>query len=165
MMTTKRVIDELALQPTLQDLKDHLRLTDDSQDKMLMGYLKSAILQAEHMISRTLASSSYILSGACAEIIKLPSSPDVTVYVTSVIVDGTDVDYELIDNVVYLTGPGGNKISVSYRAEVAYIEQDIQQAILLMAARHFNNPLDSVDSLPTASSNLLAPYRRYGLED
>ena len=51
----RRDIDIYRLQPTLQDLKDHLRITDDSHDRMLMIYLSSAVLQAEHVISRNLA--------------------------------------------------------------------------------------------------------------
>ena len=42
----RRDIDIYRLQPTLQDLKDHLRITDDSHDRMLMIYLSSAVLQA-----------------------------------------------------------------------------------------------------------------------
>ena len=44
---------------------------------------------------------------------------------------------------------------------LSFTEADIQQAILLMAAQHFSNPLDRAQTLPTASENLLAPYRQW----
>lgn len=44
------------------------------------------------------------------------------------------------------------------------IKDDIRAAILLMAARIFNNPNDSVDKLSTISQSLLSPYRSWGIE-
>ena len=40
---------------------------------------------------------------------------------------------------------------------------DIKMAILLMAAKFFNNPVDSVENLPSASQALLHPYKLYCL--
>lgn len=164
-MPTKRVIDTSSLRPSLQDLMDHLRLTDHSQDRMLMGYLQSAVLQAEHTISRTLASSDVTYTGPVGPAVRLPFvDSTVITELTSVTVDGEEVAYSLdFDLLILPDGTTGKTLSVVYRVAASEPEQDICQAILLMAARHFNNPLDSVDSLPSASANLLAPYRRYGI--
>ena len=43
------------------------------------------------------------------------------------------------------------------------IPADIVSAILLIASSLFSNPMDSVETLPKASSKLLRPYRNYEL--
>lgn len=166
-MTQRDIVDEL-LQPNLQDLKDHLRLTDNSLDRMLLMYLKSAITQAEHTISRTLASSVVTInvraSGEETIQIDLPYGDDMTdVTIRRVTLDDANyTDYTLDGCCLTLPVSGvTGRIIVEYAVVVGQVEDDIRQAILLMAARHFNNPLDSVDSLPTASANLLAPYRTW----
>ncbi|NLZ20297.1 MAG: hypothetical protein GXY24_08600, partial [Bacteroidales bacterium] len=41
------------------------------------------------------------------------------------------------------------------------VDEDIKAAVLLHAAALFNNPVDSVETLPKASSRLLDPYRTW----
>jgi hypothetical protein len=53
---------------------------------------------------------------------------------------------------------------IIYRAGRTEVEYDIRAAILLHAAALFNNPVDSVETLPKASFNLLRPYRNWELK-
>ena len=78
-----------------------------------------------------------------------------------VLVDGERRTWTLTGSDLRIDGPEGQKMSISYHLDVDFVEADIQQAILLMAAQHFSNPLDRAQTLPTASENLLAPYRRW----
>ena len=158
----RRDIDIYRLQPTLQDLKDHLRITDDSHDRMLMIYLSSAVLQAGHVISRTLAPSICQIETDYTSLVALPYMDDASSLTDlEVLVDGERRTWTLTGSDVHIDGPEGRKMSISYHLDVDYVEADIQQAILLMAAQHFSNPLDRAQTLPTASENLLAPYRQW----
>lgn len=55
-------------------------------------------------------------------------------------------------------------MEVTYTAGMASVDPDIKAAILLHAAALFNNPVDSVEVLPKASTRLLDPYRTWGSE-
>ena len=157
-----RDIDIYRLQPTLQDLKDHMRITDDTNDRMLMIYLSSAVLQAEHVISRNLAPSICQIETGYTSLVTLPymdesSSPTDL----EVLVDGERRTWTLTGSDLCIDAPEARKMSIRYHLAVASVEDAIQQAILLMAAQHFSNPLDRAQTLPTASENLLAPYRQW----
>ena len=56
-------------------------------------------------------------------------------------------------------------MSVRYTSGMNQVPFDIKAAIMLMAAKLFNNPVDSVETLPSAAKNLLRPYRSYGMKD
>ena len=55
-------------------------------------------------------------------------------------------------------------MEVTYTAGMASVDPDIKAAILLHAAALFNNPVDSVEVLPKASTRLLDPYRTWGVK-
>ena len=59
----------------------------------------------------------------------------------------------------------GHEVEITYTAGMKEVPYDIQAAILLHASALFNNPVDSVETLPKASTNLLRPYRLWELPD
>ena len=56
----------------------------------------------------------------------------------------------------------GSTVEVEYEAGLAYVPDDIQGAILLLASSLFNNPTDRPEERDrTTARNLLRPYRRW----
>jgi len=163
-MTSREIIDN-SLCPTLAVFKNHIRLTvsDTNMDADLTLKLKAAILAAENFIGYRLALSSYTLRLSFSRTVTLDYAPVATV--TSVSVDGvalTAADYNLSGNVLSIADwVSGSSMEIVYTAGYSDYEEPIKSAILLMATALFNNPNDSVESLPKASTNLLRPYRKY----
>lgn len=152
-----------AFQPSLEDLKRHLRITSDDLDATLEMYLRAAIESAEHHIGRTIAASEYCYSGWFVRSFELAIPFKKIVKVE---VDGkelTEQDYR-IDKRTLLLSPNitGEELLVTYQAGMTTVPFDIKAAILLSASKLFNNPVDSVESLPSVAKNLLRPYRTYG---
>lgn len=151
-------------EPTLAELKAHLRITSNDFDVMLESYLRAAINVAEHYIGKVIARSEFLFSGIYSHevILKAP-----VLEVQSVEVDGVELyGCSLSGNTLTLPEEvEGETVAVMYESGMVQVPYDIKAAIMLIAARLFNNPADSVESLPTASKALLAPYRRWGLDD
>ena len=149
-------------QPSLEDFKRHLRLTSDDLDETLQMNLLAAINAAEHHIGKVIALSEFSYTGplvalACQTPLK---------EVAEVAVDGAEVGYEVKDGVLTLAeGVTGDAMIVRYTSGMNQVPFDIKAAIMLMAAKLFNNPVDSVETLPSAAKNLLRPYRSYGMKD
>ena len=149
-------------QPSLEDFKRHLRLTSDDLDETLQMNLLAAINAAEHHIGKVIALSEFSYTGplvalACQTPLK---------EVVEVAVDGAEVGYEVKDGVLTLAeGVTGDAMSVRYTSGMNQVPFDIKAAIMLMAAKLFNNPVDSVETLPSVAKNLLRPYRSYGMKD
>ena len=78
----------------------------------------------------------------------------------------TEDEYR-IDRRTILLSPEvmGESLLVTYEAGMASVPFDMKAAILLSASKLFNNPVDSVESLPSVAKNLLRPYRSYGMDD
>lgn len=150
-------------EPTLNELKAHLRITSEDFDTMLESYLRAATNVAEHHIGKVIARSQFLFSGSSHSI---PLESPV-LEIQEVLVDGVETDgYSLSGNTLLLSDEvEGEALTVSYTAGLSQVPYDIKAAILLIAAKLFNNPVDSVESLPTASKALLAPYRSWGVED
>ena len=87
---------------------------------------------------------------------------DPTAQVNEVKVDGVPVNFTFRKGVIQVDGQGEE---LEYTITAGYTEEDcpvdIQMAILMIAAKFFNNPVDSIENLPSASQNLLHPYRNY----
>lgn len=143
---------------TLEQLKNHLHMFTNDFDDALELNLRAAVAKAESFIN------SRIWHGTISESVPFRNTitVDPSAQITSVKVDGADVNFTLSNGVIQVDGQG--KL-LQYTATVGYTAQDcpvdIQMAILLIAAKFFNNPVDSVENLPSVSQNLLHPYRNY----
>lgn len=151
------------LSPSLCDFKRHLRITSDDLDAELHVKLLAAFNAAEKMIGQVIALSRFTLTESFTRCIPLPSWP--LVEVETVSVDGEPVDgYTTTERCVVLPeGAEGSEVEVTYVAGLQEVPFDMQAAILLHASALFNNPVDSVETLPKASTNLLRPYRHWEL--
>jgi hypothetical protein len=70
-------------------------------------------------------------------------------------------DYSIVGRELRISAREGT-MKVSYVAGMAQVPFDIKVAILLTASKLFNNPVDTVEALPSVSQNLLRPHRCYG---
>lgn len=153
------------VQPSLEDLKRHLRITSGDLDETLRPYLLAAINSAEHHIGKIIARSEFTYSGYFIRSLDL-RGPGIVV--KSVEVDGELLDddgYEL-DGRTLLISPFslGKEMRVVYESGMQSVDFDIKAAILLTAAKLFNNPADTVEAMPSVAKNLLRPHRSFGID-
>ena len=154
-------------QPTLAEFKAHIRLTMTSveMDAGLTLQLKAAIRSAEHYIGMVIARSAFVYTKTFAKIVILSGPVTGIQEVTVAGVGVTSDHYKLKGNVLTLDvdADPDDVLVVKYTAGMEHVDEDIKAAILLHAAALFNNPVDSVETLPKASSRLLDPYRTWGV--
>ena len=153
-------------QPSLEDLKRHLRITSGDLDETLKPYLLAAVDSAEHHIGKIIARSEFPYSGWFIRSFEL-KGPGIKI--KSVEGDGVRLaedDYTL-NRKTLVIAPGimGKEMTVNYEAGLVQVPFDIRAAILLTAAKLFNNPADTVESLPSVAKNLLRPHRSWGIDD
>lgn len=149
-------------EPTLAEFKAHIRLTTSDMDADLTLKLLAAIRAAEHYIGAVIAQSGFVYTGPYAKTLTLESP---VISVTGVEVDGvalTTDEWSLAGDKLTVQVEG-TSMEVTYTAGMAVVDPDIKAAILLHAAALFNNPVDSVEVLPKASTRLLDPYRTWGV--
>lgn len=165
----ERDIYESMMQPGLLEFKQHLRITSNDQDALLMQCLKAAALAAEHHIGRCLLRSRFRYTGSFDSTITLEKVNDNFFPLQSVVsvkVDGEAVSQESYNitghTLTFDEGVTGNDVEIVYEAGGRGVEADIQAAILLTAAKFYNNPVDSVETLPSVATNLLGQYRSWG---
>lgn len=147
-------------EPTLAEFKDHIRLTSSDMDADLELKLLAAIRAAEHYIGAVIAQSDFVYEGPCVKTLILEAP---VIGVSSVVVDDVTLsedDWSLVGDKLTVEAEG-SKMQVSYTAGMASVEPDIKAAVLLHAAALFNNPVDSVEVLPKASTRLLDSYRSW----
>lgn len=152
-----------AFEPTLAEFKSHIRLTTSDMDADLQLKLQAAIRSAEHYIGQVIAQSVFTYTGDYVKTLTLEAP---VIGVTGVEVDGvalSDGEWSLSGNVLTVLTEG-TSMEVTYTAGMASVDPDIKAAILLHAAALFNNPVDSVEVLPKASTRLLDPYRTWGVK-
>ena len=152
-----------AFEPTLAEFKSHIRLTTSDMDVDLQLKLQAAIRSAEHYIGQVIAQSVFTYTGDYVKTLTLEAP---VIGVTGVEVDGvalSDGAWSLSGNVLSVLTEG-TSMEVTYTAGMASADPDIKAAILLHAAALFNNPVDSVEVLPKASTRLLDPYRTWGVK-
>lgn len=151
---------ETGFEPTLAEFKSNIRLTTDTMDADLTLKLKASILSAEHYIGKVIAQSTFTITTAYA---KTTALPEPLIEVSSVVVDGAAVtDYTLKGNELTLAQESGETMTITCKAGMASVPEDIKAAVILHASALFNNPVDSVEVMPKASTRLLDAYRTWG---
>lgn len=167
---TERDIIDIAMQPGLSELKLHLRITSSDQDALLLSYLKAAALSAEHHIGRCLLQSRFTYTGSFKHSIlldKINTRFFPLMGTPTVEVDGKKTtDFTVKGRTLtFSEGVTGDRVKIVYVGGGHKIEADIKAAILLTASKYFNNPVDSVETLPSVATNLLGQYRSWGDDD
>ena len=150
-------------EPTLEEFKAHIRMTSYDLDTDLRLKLQAAIRSAEHYIGLVIAQSVFTYTGDYAKTLTLEAP---VTGVTGVKVDGvvlSNGDWSLSGNTLTVQTEG-TSMKVIYTAGMSTVDPGIKAAILLHAAALFNNPVDSVEVLPKASTRLLDPYRTWGVK-
>ena len=149
-------------QPTLDELKQHLRITGTDMDAELGLKLRASIRSAEHYIGQIIAESVFVLTSSFSSAVALEGP---VIGVSGVEVDGVSLDDSCwsLDGRILTIDAEGTALKVTYTAGLPSVDDDIKAAILLHAAALFSNPVDSVETLPKASSRLLDPYRTWGV--
>lgn len=161
-MYTELVTMSQDLPVKLEDLKGHLRLQGNDFDDILSLHLAAAVEAAEAYTGLVLRDSTYKTVGipetdvVCTDILPVRE-------ITSVTVDGHDVkDARIYDSKILVPGAAGKQVEVTFAAGYTQLPYDIVAAILLIAARFFEHPVDGVEQLPKASTNLLRAHKRWG---
>lgn len=145
----------------VEQLKNHLHIMTCNFDESLYMTIRAAVAKAETYTNSRIWHSTLSCSVPFERkiVVKEP-----TAIVTSVKVDDNEVNFTYSENVIHIEESGK---MVEYTAVVGYSPEDcpadIQMAIMLIAAKMFSNPVDSVENLPSASQNLLHPYKNYCL--
>lgn len=148
----------------LAKLKDHLRLTTDDFDNNLSLYLAAAITTAEKYTGQIFRRSECRISGVFEHIVRTGILPIISV--EKVLVDDVELDRNIVEveeSVIrFPENVSGKRMEIALDAGFAEMPADVFAAVLLMASKLFENPADSVEQLPKASTNLLRPYKRWG---
>lgn len=160
-----RTYIEAHIEPSLEDLKRHLRITSGDLDETLKPYLMAAINAAEHHIGKIIARSEFIYEGQFIRTLNL-RGPGIEV--KSVTVDGSSLEsgaYGLDMRTLFVSqAVSGNHMQVKYESGMTQVDFDIKAAILLTAAKLFNNPADTIETMPSVAKNLLRPHRSFGTD-
>lgn len=147
---------------TLEEMKNHLHVTSNDFDSNLELNISSATAAAEAFISRPIYRIDDVYSVPFVSKVTLPEG---YTEITDVKVDGNEVSFEILNNVLSVGVNEGERLT--YCVVYGYTSQscpaDIKMAIMLMAARYFNNPVDSVEQLPKASTALLRTHKKYNI--
>ena len=158
-----REIKMTTLKPSVSDLRSHLRITAHDLDAELVQKLRSAVVSAENEISTVIAPSKFVLKTKPFSSFLRLRWPVTSV--TSVLVDGEAMEtgFSWDEDGIRFDAPlDGSTVEVAYEAGLAYVPDDIQGAILLLASSLFNNPTDRPEERDrTTARNLLRPYRRW----
>jgi uncharacterized phiE125 gp8 family phage protein len=169
---------------SLAEAKAHLRVTDGSDDALIVGYLMAARQHVEDFTGRTLSLQTYdykIDDELCDEIV-LPRPPLVSVTSVSYVdINGatqtlsaalyqvdTGILFGRIVPAYQATYPSvrsqPNAVAVRFQAGYSQIPEPIRQAILLLVSHFYDNRqpvlIGAISSeLPFSVVALLSPYK------
>ncbi len=142
-------------------LKKHLRITVSDFDSELELLIESAIEIAERETGCMFLPSEF----------KITSKSIIDVFgyypvfeATSLKIDGVESDIEEVQisgGKVSVQTDEGREIEVTFDAGYTVFPAPVKVAIFLMAGAWWQKPIDSVETLPKASTNLLKNYRRW----
>ncbi len=145
-----RVLSPSTIEPvTVDDLKDHLRITSTTEDVLLRRYIQVAARQAEHLTQRQLTTCSLQLTlSGFSTCIELPHPP---VKSTSVSIEYLDssgatatVDSTVYEVDVFSDGPA--KIRLNYESTWPDT-YDVENAVRITYSAGY--PLSTLDNEPT----------------
>lgn len=152
--------------PSLDSLRSHLRLTSPDLDAELSAKLLAAIRSAEATIGQIISPSILTQNVSFRSELRLKGP---VMEIQGVSLDGEALPSSSFSlkgsRLVFQAGLRGEEVEITWKAGMETVPPDITNAILLKAARLFNNPGDSVETLNTASDNLLRPYRTWGIDE
>lgn len=145
----------------LTGLKKHLRIAVNDFDSELDLLLESAIETAERETGCVFLPSEFVISDK--------TIIDTRGYypafeATSVKIDDVVVDVEaahISGGRVYVVADEGSDIKVTFDAGYTILPAPVKVAIYMMAGAWWQKPVDSVETMPKASTNLLKNYRRW----
>lgn len=147
---------------TLDEFKNHLHMFTNDFDSNLELDLRAAIAKAEGFINAAIWQVSQQVS---VPFVKKVNVAGYNAVVSNVKVDGQEVAYTYIEGIIEVESTQGKVLT--YDVTKGYTNADcpdaIKMAILLIASKFFNSPVDSVENLPSASQSLLHPYKNYNL--
>ena len=151
---------ELGVSPvTLEEAKKHLRVTGDEFDDSILGMVEAATSAAENITGLKFRKGSYKVTSSFSRVIHSRLMPILSVEVK---VDGNVVDgVEVEGSKIMLPETRGETVEITIQTGYNLLPYDIRAAILLMTGKLFDNPSDSIENLPKASTNLLKHYRRW----
>ena len=163
-MKVERISTSEELPVKLEQLKEHLRIMSDDFDSILTLHLKAAIASAEEFTGQVIWPGNYRLTADFDRVLKTGIMP--VTGIVSVRLDGEELDVTEIgisgSSLYFPEGMKGNSVIIEFIAGFKEVPFDVAAAILLTAAKFFENPSDSVEQLPKASTNLLRPHKRWG---
>ena len=169
---------------TLDETKQHCRVTDTREDSIIRTYIRSAVLQAENYIDQLIMSGrveeeyASFETGGFKTKYQVNSLPIIKYYDKDGVQQTLSTDvytYQVQDNYAKIVlkedqvWPETEKdrplsITITYDSGMTdnreEVPTDIKSAIFLIVNRMYENRADYVDKLPTASKNILHPYRR-----
>ena len=144
---------------TLEEAKKHLRVTGDEFDDSILGMVEAATSAAENITGLKFRKGTYKVTSEFFRVIHSGLMPilSVEIKVDGNIVDGVEVE----GSKIILPDLQGETVEMTVQTGYNLLPYDIRAAILLMMGKLFDNPSDSVENLPKASTNLLKHYRRW----
>ncbi|MGV3580002.1 head-tail connector protein [Brevundimonas sp.] len=169
---------------SLEDAKDHLRVTEGDEDGLIEGYIAAASAWIDGpagWLGRSIGEQTLELRGnvfACGE--RLPFGP--VIAVTEIhYVDAQGVD-QLLDPTIYQIVEGGlasahgrswpslrgdaEGVRILYQAGEDTVPAQVRQAVLLLVGQWFRNRMavnvgNIANELPFGVEALLSPLRRF----
>ena len=155
---TERIPVTLEANDLLAYFKKHIRMTSDDLDADLRENMMAAVEDSENHIGKVILQSEFVLTLPSVRAVRLKAP---LVSVEGLEVDGTEVTDYTLDGTVLTPGPSvsGSSMTVRYVAGISKIPHNLKKAVCLQAATYFNNPVDSVRMLTTASERILRHYR------